>query len=883
MKYLYCLLYLIFFAQVSAQTEITGKVYADDGKPLYRASIILYNQKDEIETYGFSDTSGSFSLITKTPGSKKLHVNVLNSHPKEIALEADRLKQNINLGNITVERLKETEIKEVTITRANPIKLKKDTVEYTAAHFSNGSEKNVEELLKKLPGVTVESDGKIKFKNKEVSKVLVEGDDLFERGYQTLTQNMPTSPVEKIQVLTGFSKNRLLKSIENSDQVAINLSLKEDAKNRWFGSLMLASTSYKESMRQGKINLMNFSKRRKIYLLANANNLGVNEMSGVQYLMNPASGNSSEEIETGAGLLSVVNLHQKNGRFEDKRTNFNNDFLTSLNYINNFRNGWKLKFVTIFNTTENRNDTDSYYHFDYSGTNFTNIESKTWKQKNTNIIGKIELSREFRNNASVEFYSKTSSLNEDNRNSFIFNGTENPQKGNNRLFSTENRLTYTRKIDSSQAFVAVGKFIFQHRPYHFKDYNNVAALISGDEDATGLQQNINSEMLMGAAKLTYLKKYGEENSLDIFLSDDYRHDRLNTDLRILNASGEAFLLNDPLYTNQMFLGVNRFQLQVRRQLKLKKWSFTGIALQQLITSAVTEDVESGYYFSPSLNVSYENRKTGTFSIFGGRRFSATVLNQMYSGYIYQGSRNFTSGTTGFQILPDYNFGFSYQLGDRMSEFAELNFFYSRNEKYIAGNIIVNPEYSYFQNILVKDSNMYTASSEIRKYIRFIKARISILNSFMKSDYRNSINSQPLIASVFSSFKTGFEMKTGWIRKINMEAGYEWNFNRIHSEVNRNRYLDQKGFFNFYYNYSRIFRAESYFEFYKFGNTSHTTQFWDVKLNYQPLNSKISLFVAGNNLLNSNSIQRYSVDNVSESLYTQRLLPRNIVLGFNKSF
>lgn len=127
------------------------------------------------------------------------------------------------------------------------------------------------------------------------------------------------------------------------------------------------------------------------------------------------------------------------------------------------------------------------------------------------------------------------------------------------------------------------------------------------------------------------------------------------------------------------------------------------------------------------------------------------------------------------------------------------------------------------------------------------------------------------------------MKTGWIRKINMEAGYEWNFNRIHSEVNRNRYLDQKGFFNFYYNYSRIFRAESYFEFYKFGNTSHTTQFWDVKLNYQPLNSKISLFVAGNNLLNSNSIQRYSVDNVSESLYTQRLLPRNIVLGFNKSF
>jgi hypothetical protein len=97
------------------------------------------------------------------------------------------------------------------ITRTNPIRLKKDTIEYNAQTFSNGTEKNVEELLKKLPGITVQSDGKIKFGNREVERVMIENDDLFEKGYQTLTQNMPSKPLDKVQVLQNYSKNKLLK------------------------------------------------------------------------------------------------------------------------------------------------------------------------------------------------------------------------------------------------------------------------------------------------------------------------------------------------------------------------------------------------------------------------------------------------------------------------------------------------------------------------------------------------------------------------------------------------------------------------------------------------------------------------------------------------
>lgn len=104
---------------------------------------------------------------------------------------------------------------------------------------------------------------------------------------------------------------------------------------------------------------------------------------------------------------------------------------------------------------------------------FVNVESKTWKQNNRNIIGKLEISKDFKNNSNIQFYNKVSSLNENNNNIFLFNQQLNNQIGENRLFADENRLTYTRKIDSSKAIVAVARHIFQNRPYDFTDENDV--------------------------------------------------------------------------------------------------------------------------------------------------------------------------------------------------------------------------------------------------------------------------------------------------------------------------------------------------------------------------------------------------------------------------
>lgn len=199
-------------------------------------------------------------------------------------------------------------------------------------------------------------------------------------------------------------------------------------------------------------------------------------------------------------------------------------------------------------------------------------------------------------------------------------------------------------------------------------------------------------------------------------------------------------------------------------------------------------------------------------------------------------------------------------------------------------MIINPSFTFHQVILVKNSNSLLSNLELRKYVKILKSRISILGSFMISDYENSINNQPLIRTEFSNLKTGFEMKSGFSGFVNYELGYEWAFNKIVSDINSNNYQDQKGFINLYFDLSSQFKVESVVEYYKFGNTNQkTTQFFDVKVNYNYKKYNFNVYLQGNNLMNSSSITRYSISNISESIYTQRLMPLHVVLGINKNF
>lgn len=229
-------LMIIMSSLCSSQNRIKGEI-VDNEKPVMAASIILNDSLGKIHAYTHSDELGNYTIIATKIGKFTLSINALGYEKQsvEVFFEKQNTEKIFNFNLIS----KATELKEVVIKSNRPISFDGDKVIFNAKAFSQGNEQVVEDLLKKIPGINVATDGTIKVGNQEVEKVMIDGDDFFEKGYKILTKNMPVSPIENVELLRKHSNNKLLKGIENSDKVALNLTLKEGYKRQLFGNLKL--------------------------------------------------------------------------------------------------------------------------------------------------------------------------------------------------------------------------------------------------------------------------------------------------------------------------------------------------------------------------------------------------------------------------------------------------------------------------------------------------------------------------------------------------------------------------------------------------------------------------------------------------------------------
>ena len=198
------LIYLIYIYLISlishlgySQTKIKGFVNDSLLTPL-KANIILKDSLNHIINYAYSLENGSYIIETKKKGKINITFSSLSYKSKTISYEI------INQKEITIDAILEEqpfELNEIIIQSEKDIKIKKDTITFKTNFFTNGTEQTVEDLLKKIPGLKVDNEGTIKVGNQEIEKLMIDGDDLFERGYKILSKNMPAYPIEEVEVI----------------------------------------------------------------------------------------------------------------------------------------------------------------------------------------------------------------------------------------------------------------------------------------------------------------------------------------------------------------------------------------------------------------------------------------------------------------------------------------------------------------------------------------------------------------------------------------------------------------------------------------------------------------------------------------------------------
>ncbi|MDB5001436.1 MAG: TonB-dependent receptor, partial [Mucilaginibacter sp.] len=239
-----CLLSFTTFAQTSTTVKAPNLVKgiiidsASNAK-LSNASISVLRAKDStLIKFTRATTNGSFTVNNMGTGKFILLVTYPAYADYVENFTLDSVKAQRSFGNIDLQ-LKARLLNTVLVTgRVAAIKIKGDTTEYNAKAFTIQPNSKVEDLLKQLPGIQVDKDGKITAQGQTVSKVLVDGEEFFGDDPTLVTKNIRGDMVDKVQLYDKKSDQAAFTGIDDGQKTkTINIKLKEDKKNGYFGKI----------------------------------------------------------------------------------------------------------------------------------------------------------------------------------------------------------------------------------------------------------------------------------------------------------------------------------------------------------------------------------------------------------------------------------------------------------------------------------------------------------------------------------------------------------------------------------------------------------------------------------------------------------------------
>ena len=266
---------LVVFALLLVSTStiaqsISGRVLDEEKNPLEFASVAVLNAADStLVSYASTDTKGNFKVIEISNGKRIFQINLLGYEVYQKTI--DFAGKSLNFGTITLKELDNT-LDEVNITAVIPISIKKDTMAFNAKAFKVRVDDTVEDLLKKLPGVEVDADGKVKAQGEDVSKVYVDGKEFFSGDPSVALKNLSADAIKKIELIDEKSDKARVTGVNDSDRTkVINLTLKDDRKVNDFGKFQGGYGS--DSRYLTSLNFNRFTPKMQISIIGRANNV----------------------------------------------------------------------------------------------------------------------------------------------------------------------------------------------------------------------------------------------------------------------------------------------------------------------------------------------------------------------------------------------------------------------------------------------------------------------------------------------------------------------------------------------------------------------------------------------------------------------------------
>lgn len=883
---IFCTIYLLVFANsLFSQTKIHGYIKNSNKENINSVVVVLKDKNTKsIVSYCYSNEKGYFSLSKVKNGQYDLTFSSLPYKELTTDLFVSKGKAIIE-KNVVLEDNKIT-LDEVIVKSKRSIIVKKDTVLFNASSFTDGNEYSVEDLLKKIPGLTVDDKGTIKVGGREIEKVMVDGDDFFERGYKVLSKNMPSYAVKEVEILKRFSNNRLLKGIENSEKVALNLKLDENSKRVWFGNFKASFGN--NNFYHFKGNLMNFGKKNKYYFLTNLNNLGYDAVGDVQELINPYRLDEPGSIGDDQKAQNLLELSSIDLSFNKNRTNFNKAKLLSVNAIFNPTDKLKIKALGFFNNDLVSFTKNNIEVVNVSNVSFENKENYKLTKRNKIAFGKLDLTYNISKKQMLESSLKYNHGDFDNKGDLVFNGNTTIEglQSKNKLF--DQKITYAHKLDEKKVLLLTGRFINEKKPQNYKINRFLFdELFANTNQVNNVKQYSTNNMQFAGVNAHLLNRNKSGNLLELQLGNKFRGDEIRSNLFLQEDTN---IISTPVgYQNKTTYRVNDLYFKSKYLYKFKKIKLSGeLNFHQVfnfLQNGNTVKEQYPFFINPKIGFSWTINDRNKFSSYYSYNKTNASIIDVYNNYLLTSFRSFSRGINELNQLSTSSLKFNYNLGNWSDRFfANVSMFYNINHDFFSSDVNLNQNYVQLNKVLIKDRKLIGVIANTDYYFKFINSILKFKTGYVKSEYKNTINNSSLREIITKNYNYGLELRSSFRGIFNYHVGTEWKDIQVKITEN-NSFVDNVSFVDLSFVFNNKFNSKIKLENYTFGNlkVNNKYTFLDFESVYTLDKDKLTLELVGRNLFNVKQFRDSNVSDIGTSTTEYSLLPRSILLGLEYRF
>lgn len=685
-------------AQNNDNITLTGQVIEEVTKlPVEYATVRLLKPDSSLVKGGTSDDKGFFKLPAKA-NDYILQVSFIGFNDTFIPIKKN---EKTNLGKIELSENSIMLNEAVVEAKAVEIMVKGDTIEYNADSYKVQESAALEDLLKKMPGVEVDKDGKITVNGKEITKIMVDGKEFFSDDPKIASKNLPAKMVEKLQVLDKKSDMAMLTGFDDgNEETVINLTVKPGMKEGLFGNAMVGYGNHGRYEGNGMINYMR-------------NNTTISAIGGINNTNNAGATDFASSMFSGGGRPRGLRFGGNNG--ETKSIN------GGINIATEFSKKLKLTGDIRYGETDNNLHTISNRTFTSEQNPGTEYSDTRGRNKNRNFATNFRLEWKPDSLTTIQFIPKvqynTSDRNEIGYSETKYDATsplasknsttDQTYSSNGNGYTLSGELNFNRKLNDRGRGITIGlKGNTKKTDTDGLDWNKI--LYDTHLNDTIIDQKFTQEDKSYNWSVT--TSYVEPLKRNIFLELAYRISNSNSETdKTTWANTNAMFPNlnpdysdvdkdNTRYIRNDFLNQN---ISARVKVVKEKYNFTlGVGLEpsssktelsEYLQDAITVPKKNFLSFAPSGQFNYIWDRNKNIRIdYSGVTQEPTTL-QLFDGIYSRSGLNTTSGNPNLRPSFTHNLSVRYRSFDRERQAYSMLFArFKQTNNAIVSTSIINP-------------------------------------------------------------------------------------------------------------------------------------------------------------------------------------------------